>query len=137
MDIRKFLPADKEACLSLFEANQGQFFTNVDPQVFQNLLEDSHVLIFVAEHNGQLIGMTCSREASIQWLMVHPDLQRQGVGKFLTLFLLREMGKSGPLPMVSALTIASSAPFFEKLGFRLQSSEESVLQMIKKMDVCA
>lgn len=137
MEIRHYQPADREACLSLFEANQSQFFTDLDPLIFHNLLDNPNIHSMIAEHDGGVIGFTCFQENSIQWLMVHPDLQRQGVGRFLTLYILREMGKAGPAPIVSAQTISHAVPFFEKLGFRTQSADQVFIQMIKKMDVCA
>ena len=137
MEIRQFRLSDRDACIRLFEANRDSFFSKVPQQEFINLLDDSTTAIFVAEHNDNIVGGGAFSKSSILWLMVHPELQRQGIGRFLAMFLLREMGKTDPVPSVSVKTIPATSVFFEKLGFRPVASQPDQIELIKKMDVCA
>src|SRR5207237_6651744 len=51
--------------------------------------------------------------------MVRRDWHRQGLGRFLLLFRLREITKAGGVRMVRLETPQHSAPFFESQGFKV------------------
>lgn len=137
MEIRSFHLSDRDACIKLFETNQDIFFSRFHLQEFTDLLDNSAFTTFVAEHNHRIIGGGAFSRNSIEWVIVHPELQRQGIGRFLAMFLLREIGKTDPVPSVSVKTIPATSAFFEKLGFRPVSSQPDWVELIKKMDVCA
>lgn len=57
--------------------------------------------------------------ARLVWGMVRRDWLRQGLGRFLLLFRLREIAKAGGVQMIRLETSQHSAPFFESQGFKV------------------
>ncbi len=83
-------------------------------------------------------------EARLRWGMVRVDFHRSGLGRFLLLFRLREIGKLGHIQLVRLQTSQHSAPFFEKQGFKTVAVVQNgftagmdQVEMIKKLTVCS
>jgi GNAT superfamily N-acetyltransferase len=68
--------------------------------------------------------------------MVHRSSQKMGLGRFLLLYRIREIGKAGAASLVFAKVPRTSAGFFEKQGFRVNGIEKSAVELIKKLTVC-
>jgi N-acetylglutamate synthase-like GNAT family acetyltransferase len=68
--------------------------------------------------------------AELRWGMVRKDLRGNGLGRFLLMYRLREIGKAG-VNMVRVAD-AGAAGFFEKQGFRVGADGA----LWKKLAVC-
>ena len=141
MDVRPYLPSDRDGCLAVFDSNSPDFFTPEDRGNFVEALDGSQVLYFTMEHEGAIVGCggySPGEPARLVWGMVHRNWQRQGLGRFLLLFRLREISKTGGVAMVYAEAPRSAARFFEGQGFRLagQDGDANRVVMAKKLTVC-
>jgi N-acetylglutamate synthase-like GNAT family acetyltransferase len=141
MDIRPYTTADRDPCLAVLHSHTQPRLPG--DERFQTFLEILHGPFFVMEHDAAIVGCggyVLSPEtdsARLLWGMVRSDLQRQGLGRFLLMFRLREIGKHGDVRMVHALASKSAAPFFEKQGFRTLSVSDDGVELVKKLAVCA
>lgn len=133
MDLRPYQPADRESCLALCEPA-------VRP-AFQQFLDDPGTY-FVMEHEGEVVGCggysvdPAARQASLLWGMVRPDMRLMGLGRFLLMFRLREIGRTDGLDFVRVETGPEWVRFFEKQGFKTGAAGPERVEMIKKMAVC-
>jgi N-acetylglutamate synthase-like GNAT family acetyltransferase len=127
MEIRPYAATDREACLAVCDSIGHD----------RSLLEKAigEMQFFVAEHDGAIIGCggfaIDGTAARLLHGMVHRDWQRQGLGRFLLFYRLREISKSGAVTFVTATPPDDAIGFFEKQGFR---RENGVLT--KKLTVC-
>jgi len=125
MDVRPYLPADRDACLAVFDSNAPDFFKSHERRDFEGFLDRGAVPYFVMEHDGAIIGcggyfVTEQKAvARLVWGMVRRDWRRQGLGRFLLLFRLRQITKAGGVEMVHLDTSPDSASFFQSQGFKL------------------
>jgi N-acetylglutamate synthase-like GNAT family acetyltransferase len=96
------------------------------------------------EHEGAIVGCggySLSPDgtvAALQWGMVRPDAQRMGLGRFLLLYRIREIGKLGTVGIVVAQVPKPAAGFFEKQGFRVNAAgDDGRVELLKKLTVCS
>jgi N-acetylglutamate synthase-like GNAT family acetyltransferase len=150
MDLRPYMPVDRDACLAIFDSNTPQFFDPGERATFEAFLDrlDGHYVVM--EHEGALVGCggyTITAEerlASLVWGMVRRDSHKLGLGRYLLLFRLREIGKSGDIQLVHLDTSQRAAPFFERQGFKVirvvpdgYGNGLDRVEMVKKLIVCA
>ena len=124
--IRPYQPSDRDACLSIFDANTPQFFLpgeRADFEAWLNGSEGSAEYLVTEETPGVVacgglwFSEDADRPAGFAWGMVHPDWQRQGLGGALArvrLARLRALGVARARLDTSQLT----APFYARLGFQ-------------------
>jgi N-acetylglutamate synthase-like GNAT family acetyltransferase len=134
MDVRPYLPADREACLQIDRAR------------FESFFDQAGATYFVMEHDGVVIGCGGYRIGSEpgfatllwspSWGIERPDSQKVGLERFLLMYCLREIGKSG-IERVRLEAPQSAAAFFEGQGFKVVSLAEGRVEMVKKLTVCA
>ncbi len=101
------------------------------------------------EHEGAIVG--CGgylvraehHLARLVWGMIRADLHGHGLGRFLLLFRLREIGKLEHIQLVGLETSTNVALFFEKQGFRVvavvqdgSAPRMDRVEMVKKLTVC-
>ncbi len=143
MDIRPYQPQDVDACLRLFDSNLPQHFAVHERPQFEAFLRSPLGGYFVMEKDGELLG--CGGFAlesepglvSLTWGMVRQDLHRNGLGRFLLFYRLKEIGKLPGISMVRLKTMPHLVPFFEKAGtFRVVGEEGELVTMVKKLAVC-
>lgn len=150
MDIRSYAPDDLENCLVLFDSNTPRYFVESERSDFEQFLTHLDCPYFVLEHEGAIIGcggyvVTVDQHAArLRWGMVRVDSHRNGLGRFLLLFRLREIGKLGHIQLVHLQTSQHSAPFFEKQGFKTVAVVQDgftagmdKVEMVKKLTVCS
>jgi ribosomal protein S18 acetylase RimI-like enzyme len=150
MDLRPYQPSDREACLAVFDSNAPGFFDASERAGFEAFLAAPDCQYFAMEHEGALIA--CGgygfegdgKTASLVWGMVRADLQRRGLGRFLLLFRLREIGKTSGVELVRVATSQHTAAFFQKQGFKAVSVQKDGyapgidrIEMLMKLAVCA
>jgi predicted N-acetyltransferase YhbS len=75
--------------------------------------------------------------------MVRRSSQKMGLGRFLLMYRIREIGRAGTAGMVLAHPPQPLAVFYEKQGFRVNGTEKrdcapgfDCVEMIKKLSVC-
>ena len=149
MDVRPYLPADRDACLAVFDSNTPDFFKSRERRHFEEFLERPNCSYFVMEQDAAVAGcggyfLTDDKAlARLVWGMVRRDWHRQGLGRFLLLFRLREITKAGGVQMVRLETSQHSAPFFESQGFKVvRVAKEGYaagldqVEMTMKLTVC-
>ncbi len=149
MDVRPYLPVDRDACLAVFDSNTPDFFESHSRRDFEKFLDGPGGPYFVMEHDGAIIG--CGgysvedekAPARLVWGMVRRDWRRQGLGRFLLLFRLREITKRGGVEMVHLDAAPDSAPFFQSQGFKVASIVRDGyaagldrIEMTMKLTVC-
>jgi N-acetylglutamate synthase-like GNAT family acetyltransferase len=140
MEIRAYRVADKASCLGLMDSNMPEYFTAEEREDFEAWLDAPQGHYRVAEHDGCVVGcggMALERAdlASLTWLMVAGHLRGQGLGRFLLFYLMKDLPAG--VTHVRLATIPPVAGFFEKQGFRAQSTGAKGVEMIKKLQVCS
>jgi N-acetylglutamate synthase-like GNAT family acetyltransferase len=137
MDVRRYLPTDRIACLSIFDSNRAAGRAG-----FEKFLEAPEGPYFVMEHDGGIVGCggytvdAESRLATLVWGMIRRDSHGQGLGRFLLMFRLREIGKLGGIERVRLETSQPAAKFFEGQGFKIVGPVNEGVEMVKKLTVC-
>jgi len=119
--IRDFHPEDVDALVDILKANQQYSHPEIDgPEAMLRVAECQAAEFLVASRNGRPVGLirgTYDGSRAIIYLAsVHPDCQRQGVGRALMTELALRFSRRG------ASSIAVIAPggveFWRALGFR-------------------
>jgi GNAT superfamily N-acetyltransferase len=124
MDIRPCLATDRDACLAVFDSNTPDSFDPSERPEFALFLESLKGTYLVLEHAGQIVAcgghyLTADpTRARLAWGMVHREHHRQGLGRFLLLYRLRELGKLPGVQVVLVNTSQHAVGFFAKLGFK-------------------
>ncbi len=141
-------PTDREGCLAIFDSNTPHFFAPAERPGFERFLDNPQCTYFVMEHESELIGcggFDIARGATpeLVWGMVHAAHHGQGLGRYLLLFRLREIGRAGNFATVEVATSQMASGFFLKQGFRLGeivpdgwAPGYDRVQMTKKLAVC-
>lgn len=147
MDVRPYAAADREPCLELFDSNTPASFTAAERPDYAAFLDAMPCPYFVLEHDGRIVGAggyaIQGAEGRLVWGMIGKPWQRQGLGRFLVMYRLREIGKAGDTATVGIDTSQHTAPFFAKLGFKTLRVDPDFyapgldrVAMVKKMTVC-
>ncbi|MFN9301074.1 MAG: GNAT family N-acetyltransferase [Acidobacteriota bacterium] len=117
MDRRAVSPADHQACLDLAAARSPLF----PPRLAAFLAHPAD--FYVLKHDSRLLacgGFSLSPnspEAHLHWLLVSPSHERQGLGRYLTMFLLKQISSRGPISLVHASLPPPFETFLLKQGF--------------------
>ena len=148
MDLRAYCPADREACLEVFDSNTPRFFDRSERAGFESFLAAPMCSYFAMEHEGAIVACggygieEDGKTASLVWGMVRADLHRRGLGRFMLLFRLREIGKTR-VELVRVATSQHTAVFFQKQGFKAISVQKDgyapgidKIEMVMKLAVC-
>lgn len=127
---RPFTPADREACLALFDSNVPEFFALHERAEFETWLGqpfDSGEFgeYFVLEDASRIVAcggvwldpQTPERPAGLSWGMVAREAHRRGYGSALLHFRLERLRALGAAE-AHLDTSQHSAPFFARSGFR-------------------
>jgi N-acetylglutamate synthase-like GNAT family acetyltransferase len=142
MDVRPYQPSDRPACLAVFHSLIPALLDPATLPLFEAWLEKPAGPYFVMEHEDSVVGCggysfsPDETAATLQWGMVHRNSQKQGLGRFLLLYRIREIGKAGTASLVFAHPPRPSAGFFEKQGCRVNAPGPDRVELIKKLTVC-
>ena len=150
MDVRPYEHSDRPACLAVCESLTPGLLAPAAFPLFEAWLEKLARPYFVMEHEESVVGCggysfsPDGTAATLQWGMVHRNAQKMGLGRFLLLYRIREIGKAGAASLVFAHAPRASAGFFEKQGFRVNGIEQDgygpgfdSVELIKKLTVCS
>jgi N-acetylglutamate synthase-like GNAT family acetyltransferase len=143
MELRPYSPADRDACLAVFASTWASFPAPGAQREFESFLSNPAGPYYVMEHDGTVVGCggfalpSEPSVAALVWLMVRGDMQRKGLGRYLLMYCLREIGNLGGIVTVHAEAPRASARFFESQGFRIAGAAGDRLELVKKLAVCA
>jgi len=136
MDIRPYELTDREACVAICEASgasRAEFEAYLDGEGGASYL--------VMEHDGAVVGCGGYSISGVlgmlQWGMVRPEFRKMGLGRFLLLYRMREIGFLGGIELVLVRTPKESAGFFLKQGFKTQATGADWVELAKKLIVCS
>jgi ribosomal protein S18 acetylase RimI-like enzyme len=121
MDIREFQPEDVDALVNILKANQQYGHPDIDgPGAMLRVRDCQAAEFLVAEAGGRVVGMIRGAydgsRAIIYLASVHPDYQRQGIGRALVMDIARRFEKRGARSI--AVIVPGDAGFWKKLRFR-------------------
>ena len=142
MDIRPYESRDRASCLDVFDSLTPALPDSSLRPLFESWLDHAAGPYFVMEHEESVAGCggysisPDGTTATLHWGMVGQSSQRMGLGRFLLMYRIREIGKAGSVGLVFARPPRPSVGFFEKQGFRVNSIEEGRVELIRKLTVC-
>jgi GNAT superfamily N-acetyltransferase len=119
LSFRPYASADREECLRLFDANCPEFFAPNEGSDYADFLATRSQTYRVCEREGHIIGAYGLNPAepgtALNWILLSPASQGQGVGSMIMKRIIAEIRASGGSPLhISASH--KSAPFFAKFG---------------------
>jgi N-acetylglutamate synthase-like GNAT family acetyltransferase len=131
MELRPYQSSDQSACLTIHHN---------EPQL-EAYLASSPEHFYVMEHEGSMLGCggfsLDSQSAQLHWGAVHPDWRRQGLGRYLLMYRLKEISRQSNIEWVYARVPGSFASFYERNGFRLHSADGDSSVWAKRLAVCS
>ncbi len=135
MDIRHYEDTDRAACLEICES------AGAARAEFEAFLDSGIEWFFVMEHEGAVVGCGGYSITGVlgilRWGMVRKEFREMGLGRFLLLYRMREIGKAGDVELVLARVPTDAAGFFLKQGFKKQNAGDGWVELAKKLVVCA
>ncbi len=127
--IRKYVPSDFLAVLTLIQLNSPKYFHPSEEKDLIKYLKLDLEEYYVVEIAGQLVGagginfgFSNGETARISWDLIHPDWQGKGIGSGLTLFRINEIKKNSKVIKIEVRTSQLVYAFYQKLGFELVES---------------
>lgn len=121
MIIRDFRPEDAEALVTILKANQQYGHPDMDgPEAMLQVHRCQAAEFLVAEKEGEVVGLirgTFDGSRAIIYLAsVHPDHQRQGIGRALVQEIARRFKARGASSI--SVIVPGDADFWKKMKFR-------------------
>ena len=120
-----YSPADRDACLAVFDANTPYAFAPHERDEFSAFLDSpGGRYLVLRDPDGSVVAcggadlLASGRFGVITWAMVLPTRQRQGLGSMLT---RAGMAYVAAIPHAERIVLETSnvsAPFYERHGFR-------------------
>jgi ribosomal protein S18 acetylase RimI-like enzyme len=145
--IRPYTESDQEGLIKLLRLNTPEYFDSSEEADFIEYLKHHSQNYFVVEVAGSIIGsggfnwFDEGKTARISWDLIHPEFQRKGVGKELTLYRINEIRKNPKVNLIRVRTSQMVYPFYQKIGFKLEKTEKDfwakgydLYQMILEVD---
>jgi [ribosomal protein S18]-alanine N-acetyltransferase len=126
--LRRYQNSDFSQLTQLFLLNTPNYFHPQEQQDLEEYLRTEIEDYFVIEEAGNIVASGgCNVEEDIgclSWYIVHPSYQGKGLGKRLAKHCLDILQAD---PFINGIDVRTSQfvyPFYEKLGFKLISTEE-------------
>jgi ribosomal protein S18 acetylase RimI-like enzyme len=121
LEIRDFRSEDAEALVNILKANQQYGHPGIDgPEAMRRVASCQAAEFLVAEKDGGVVGMIRGAydgsRAIIYLVSVHPNDQRQGIGRALVLAVTRRFKERGA--GIIAVIVPGDLGFWKKLHFR-------------------
>ncbi|MGD9048680.1 MAG: GNAT family N-acetyltransferase [Anaerolineae bacterium] len=121
MDIRDFRPQDLDTLVDILKANQQYGHPEIDgPEAMLRVHECAAAEFLVARAGDKIVGMirgTYDGSRAIIYLAsVHPDHQRQGIGRLLVIEIARRFKERGASSI--SVIVPGDAGFWKKMNFR-------------------
>lgn len=120
---RAYAPADRDACLALFDTNVPRYFAAHERADFGRFLDALPGPYFVVEDGGAIVacgGYAAESEPGVValcWGMVDGSRHRRGIGSLLTAERVRRAAADGACDAVTIRTSQHTAAFYARFGF--------------------
>jgi GNAT superfamily N-acetyltransferase len=128
MNIRDYTPADRAACLALFDSNVPDFFVEEERAGFAEFLDDlPGPYLVIVDEAGAVVGCgghavtPGTRCTYLCWGMVRRDLHGTGLGRLLFDARLDAIRADPGVDEVALDTSQHTRGFYEKRGFVTES----------------
>lgn len=120
MEIRGFRPKDVQALVDILKANQQYGHPDIDgPEAMLQVHKCEAAEFLVAKKDDRVVGMIRGTydgsRAVIYLASVHPDHQRQGIGRALVLEIARRFKERGAGSI--AVIVPGDAGFWKRMNF--------------------
>ena len=118
-----YTPADRDACLAVFDENCPEFFAPNERDDYAGFLErvgDDYRVCRVA---GRVVGAfglmpgAAADEAHLNWILISPSAQGAGLGRAIMGDVAAQAARRGIVRIAIAAS-HRSAPFFARFGAR-------------------
>lgn len=124
IDARAYTPADRDACLAVFDSNVPAYFTMPERRAFEAFLSElpgPYIVLRDAEGSVVACGghaiVVEDGGADLCWGMVRQDLHGTGIGRALTEARLAAALADPAVRYVALNTSQHTTGFYERLGF--------------------
>ena len=132
--LRDFTPADREACLAVFDSNTPEYYHPRERPMFAAFIDGEHYLpprlrklgapaghLYVVECSGELVACggwyLDGTVANLSFGTVHRSRHRQGIGSFLLDARLKAIREDRRAADVRVRTTPSVQGFYERALF--------------------
>lgn len=117
---RSYAAADREACISVFDANCPEFFAPNERQDFEEFLEQEPADYEICEGDGKVLGafglfVDGENTKTLNWILLDPQTQGMGVGSKIMKRVI-QLGHTSQTKVVKIAASHKSAPFFARFG---------------------
>lgn len=117
---RPYRDADRQACISIFDANCPEFFAPNERQEFEEFLERISGDYAVCEVDGEVLGafglfVDSENMKRLNWILLDPQTQGIGVGSMIMERVI-QLGRTTQTKVVKIAASHKSAPFFARFG---------------------
>ncbi len=128
MRLRPYTPADREACLAIFDSSCPKFVAQEERAMFERWLENPGGRYGVYVHaDGTVIGCggifleEDGRTVHLTWGLIDAAHHRQGHGRAMTLERLGWIAEMPDVDRIRMDTSQHTVGFYERLGFHTVS----------------
>lgn len=121
ISFRSFVPADRAACLGVFDANCPAYFAPNERSAYAQFLDSNPGFYTVCVHRETVVGaygLTVYAQAKrgrISWIMLDPTVRGRGVGRQM-MERAAQVGRGQGLAEIDIAASQKSAPFFARFG---------------------
>ena len=130
--LRPYMPANRPACLALFESNFPHFFSEADRADYHEFLNDADAgreTYFVLQRGAETLACggvgQDAGETFLSWGMVRGDLRGTGLGTQLTQFRLDWLRLHWPAATHAKIdTSQHTESFYARFGFEVVEREQ-------------
>jgi [ribosomal protein S18]-alanine N-acetyltransferase len=142
MDITPYHPKHRAACLEILNSLTPHLINSAQESQFKTFLDTLNQPFFIIEHDNEIAACggyaitPHSDTAELKWGMVRDNLRKKGLGRFLLLYRIREIAKTNTIATVAVETSLTTAPFFQKEGFRIANSDNESIRLTKRLSDC-
>ena len=118
---RSFSKADRDFCLELFDANCPEFFAPGERADYEAFLRASPDFYRVGIVQGKIVAafglriLPGNHRGRINWIMLHPTMQGQGIGDVVMKGVL-ETAYENAVQTLDISASQKSASFFQRYG---------------------
>jgi GNAT superfamily N-acetyltransferase len=122
LDFREYQPADRDACLALFDANCPAFFAANERGDYADFLATAAGRYNLCLIDHDVVGAYGvephpSGGLALRWILLSPNVHGHGIGSRIMARVLDTL-RSNPVPRLHIAASHKSAPFFAKFGAR-------------------
>jgi GNAT superfamily N-acetyltransferase len=120
ISFRSYSDADRQPCISIFDANCPEFFAPNERQDYEEFLEREPGEYEVCEVEGRVLGafglfVDSEGMKTLNWILLDPQTQGIGVGSTIMERVI-QLSRASQTRVVKIAASHKSAPFFARFG---------------------